>query len=159
MGVSGCGKTTLGRAVADALGWAFLDADDLHPPGNVAMMRAGIPLQDEDRWPWLGEVSAWIGRHDQDGTGTVVACSALRRGYRDVLRSTSDAVAFVHLAGSAQLLRERLSARRGHFMPASLLESQLTALQPLEADEPGLTLDCALSTPSLLNATRRLLRA
>ncbi|AEE47726.1 gluconokinase [Cellulomonas fimi] len=138
MGVSGTGKTTIGRLVAERLGAAFVEGDDLHPPANVEKMRSGVPLTDDDRGPWLRLVAAAMTEHAQAGRPTVVACSALRRAYRDVLRSAEGRVRFVHLAVPRPELDRRLAGRRGHFMPATLLESQLATLEPLGDDEDGL---------------------
>jgi gluconokinase len=126
MGVSGSGKTTVGRLVAARLGWTFLDADDLHPPTNVAKMEAGLPLDDEDRAPWLAAVRETIDRWRATGTDAVLACSALARRHREVL---GDGLRFVLLEGSRELLQRRLEERTGHFMPATLLASQLAALE------------------------------
>src|SRR5579884_1235439 len=125
MGVSGAGKTTVGRALAAALGWPFVDADDLHPAANVEKMRRGQPLDDADRAPWLAAVASTI-RSMRDG---VVACSALKRAYRDLLRVRDD-VRFVYLAVDEKVLAARLAARQGHYMPPSLLPSQLATLEP-----------------------------
>lgn len=133
MGVSGSGKSTVARALAERLGRPYLDADDLHPPANVARMRAGEPLTDAERGPWLDAVAARIAA---DGR-TVVACSALRRAHRDRLRA-GGAVWFAHLDPPAADLAQRLDARRGHFMPASQLPDQLSTLEPLGPDEGGL---------------------
>ncbi|MDC7123688.1 gluconokinase [Cellulomonas fimi] len=140
MGVSGTGKTTIGRLVAEALGTPFVEGDDLHPPANVEKMAAGVPLTDEDRGPWLRLVAGAMTEHAQAGRGTVVACSALRRAYRDVLRSADGRVRFVHLAVDRDELARRMAGRRGHFMPVSLLESQLATLEPLAPDEDGVEL-------------------
>jgi gluconokinase len=140
-GVSGAGKTTVARALADRLGATRVEGDDLHPAVNVAKMRAGVPLDDEDRAPWLRAVSAVVGEHEAAGRPLVVTCSALRRCYRDVLRAGHPSVRFVHLDVDPAVLRGRLARRTGHFMPASLLQSQLDALEPLEPDEPGTTVD------------------
>jgi gluconokinase len=137
MGVSGSGKSTIGSALAMDLGVPFVDADDLHPLTNVERMRAGIPLQDDDRWPWLAEVGRVIAESG-DG-GIVVACSALRRSYREAILKEAPATRFVLLHGSRELLLTRMGARTEHFMPASLLDSQLATLEPLGADEPGIT--------------------
>ncbi|WP_433521026.1 gluconokinase [Nocardia pseudovaccinii] len=137
MGVTGCGKSTIGRQVAGMVGSEFLDADDLHSPSNVAKMAAGIPLTDVDRAPWLEAVRDWMSTR----SAGVVACSALRRRYRDVLRSISAPVAFVHLDGAPATIRSRMVARRGHFMRPVLLDSQLALLEALEPDEFGLVLD------------------
>lgn len=141
MGVSGCGKTTIGDLVARELRVPFLDADSLHPVENVAKMAAGIPLTDEDRWPWLATVGSKLATAG-DG-GLVLACSALRRSYRDAIRAQAPDTIFLHLHGSKEVLGSRLEGRSGHFMPAALLESQLATLEPLEADEKGVVVDIA----------------
>ncbi|MEV6961688.1 gluconokinase [Streptomyces sp. NPDC051207] len=135
MGVSGSGKTTVGMSLAQSLDVPFAEADDFHPPGNVAKMRDGIALNDKDRGPWLDVIAEWL--LEQRPRGGVITCSALKRRYRDRLASTSPSVFFVHLHGSAELIAERMAARRGHFMPVSLLQSQLDTLEPLAADEQG----------------------
>ncbi len=140
MGVTGCGKTSAGAAVAASLGVPFADADDFHPEANVAKMTAGIPLTDADRWPWLDAVGAWLWRHPD----SVMACSALKRSYRDRLRIDAGAIMFVHLAARQSILEARValrSATEGHFAGAGLLESQFGALQPLGIDEVGGTID------------------
>jgi gluconokinase len=127
MGVSGAGKSTVGPLLAAALGVPFADGDAFHPPANVAKMSAGTPLTDEDRWPWLAAIAGWLGTR---GTaGGVVACSALRRAYRDRLRTGAAGLRFVHLAGDRALIGARQAARPGHFMPASLIDSQFAALE------------------------------
>ncbi|WP_233275899.1 gluconokinase [Isoptericola variabilis] len=142
VGVSASGKSTVGRALADALGAAFVDADDLHPASNVEAMAAGIPLTDEQRLPWLRAVGRAMRTETDAGRDVVVACSALRRTYRDVLREgAGHDLAFVHLTAPREVLAERIAARRGHFMPASLLDSQLATLEPLSDDETGLVVD------------------
>ncbi len=140
MGVSGSGKSTVARAVQEALGWDFAEGDDFHPPENVAKMSAGHPLTDMDRFPWLGTLAAWIREHDAAGRSTLMSCSALRRTYREVLRSGADDVRFVHLTGDKGLLLDRMGARE-HFMPPALLESQLDTLEPLHDDEAGIAVD------------------
>ena len=136
MGVSGCGKTTIGDLVARELGVPFLDGDSLHPVENVAKMAAGTPLTDDDRWPWLATVGSELANAG-DG-GLVLACSALRRSYRDAIREQAPDTVFLHLHGSKDVLARRLEGRSGHFMPTTLLDSQLATLEPLEADEAGL---------------------
>lgn len=135
MGVSGCGKSTVGTLVSQHLQWEFGDADWLHPPSNVDKMRQGIPLTDEDRLPWLGKIAAWIDtRRRSDGRG-VITCSALKRHYRDILVGSRDGVRLVYLKGNEQLIAQRLAARHKHFMPASLLCSQFEALEEPGPDE------------------------
>jgi gluconokinase len=126
MGVSGAGKTTIGRALARELGWPFLDADDYHPPGNVAKMAAGTPLDDEDRWPWLESINARL-KHEENA---VLACSALKESYRQRLCAGRQDCRIVYLHGSFELIAQRASARRHRYMPASLLESQFATLEP-----------------------------
>ena len=141
MGVSGCGKTTIGDLVARELGVPFLDGDSLHPVENVAKMAAGTPLTDEDRWPWLATVGARLANAG-DG-GMVLACSALRRSYRDAIREQAPDTVFLHLHGNKEVLKARTEGRTGHFMPPALLESQLATLEPLDADETGVVVDIA----------------
>lgn len=139
MGVSGSGKSTIGAALAHRLGLSFTDADALHPAENVAKMAAGIPLTDDDRWPWLARVGDAL--HEAGDSGHVIACSALRRAYRDAIRAKAPDVEFVHLQGSSELLAARLGVRANHFMPATLLESQLATLEPFSDDETGVIVD------------------
>jgi gluconokinase len=129
MGVSGSGKTTIGKLLAEALGAEFVEGDAYHPPENVEKMRRGIPLDDADRWPWLETLSAEIDRWLAAGKTVVLACSALKRRYRDVLAKGRPDVRFVYLKGDATLIRARLERRRGHYMPASLLASQIATLE------------------------------
>lgn len=138
MGVTGTGKTTTGRLLATRLGVPFADADDFHSRANIAKMASGIPLDDADREPWLASVGRWIRDREAAGTGAVVACSALKRRYRDILRSFVSEIYFLHLTADRPELLERLSARRGHFMPVSLLDSQLAACEPLQTGERGI---------------------
>ncbi len=140
MGVSGSGKSTFGAALAEALGARFLDADDLHPPANRQKMAAGIALDDDDRRPWLEAVAAWMAERIRTGQPGVVACSALRRRYRDRLRAAGVGVRFVYLAVPRAELDARMRARV-HFMPVTLLDSQLAALEPPGADEAACTVD------------------
>lgn len=157
MGVSGCGKTTVARGISESTGLRFAEADDFHSECNVAMMRAGVPLDDDDRWPWLRDLAAWMAAGAAEGVSTVLACSALRRSYRDVLRKGPPAIDFVHLDGPAEVIRERMSRRVGHYMPASLLRSQFATLEPLQPDESGLVLDVSLPPDELVaEAVRRL---
>jgi gluconokinase len=135
MGVSGSGKSTVGGLLAERLGVPYAEADDFHPPANIAKMSAGHPLDDADRAPWLDAIAEWIAaRGDRGG---VVSCSALRRRYRDRLRAAAPDLFFLHLDGSPELIASRLAARMQHFMPSGLLASQFAALEPLEADESG----------------------
>jgi gluconokinase len=158
MGVSGSGKTTVAQALVERLGWPLGEADDFHPPANVAKMAAGVPLTDEDRWPWLRAIRDWMTEHARAGRSTVVTCSALRRVYRDVLREASGQVVFVHLAADEPVLRERLTHRAGHFMPASLLPSQLATLEPLGPHESGVVLDAAAPPDDLVDQILEVLR-
>jgi gluconokinase len=135
MGVSGCGKSTVGSFLAERLGWDFRDGDSFHPPENVEKMRSGMPLTDTDRWPWLAAIAAWIDDHRRAGTHGIVACSALKRAYRDRLRDGHADVSFVHLTGSKELIAARLALRKGHYMPPSLLDSQLATLEVPGPDE------------------------
>lgn len=141
MGVSGSGKTTVARALADRQRWLFAEGDDFHPPANVAKMAAGQALDDTDRAPWLDALAAWIGAREQAGESSVLTCSALKRAYRDRLRAGHPSVLFLEVDVPVDVLRDRLARRRGHYMPASLLDSQLAALEPLATDEPGARVD------------------
>jgi gluconokinase len=135
MGVSGTGKSTVAAALAAALGVPWVDGDDLHSPDAVARMRAGVPLTDDDRWPWLDRIGARLGDRAASPAGLIVACSALRRAYRERLRAAAPGLRFVYLEGSAELIGQRLQARRGHYMPPGLLASQLQTLEPPASDE------------------------
>lgn len=137
MGVCGCGKSSVGQGIAAALDLPFTDGDDLHPAANVAKMASGQPLTDADRWPWLTSVGETLGQ------GGVVACSALKRVYRDHIRAAAPGTVFVHLHGSRELLAARLAARPGHFMPPALLDSQLATLEPPKDEAGCLTVDIA----------------
>lgn len=139
MGVSGSGKTTVGAALAQRLRVPYADADDFHPPENVAKMSSGTPLDDTDRLPWLRAIGEWLAAHTAGGG--VISCSALKRSYRDVLREAAPDQLFVHLAGTPEVIARRVAGRPGHFMPTSLVESQFATLEPLDDDEHGLVLD------------------
>lgn len=141
MGVSGCGKSTVAALLAKHLGWDLQEGDDLHPQANVARMAAGQPLTDQDRWPWLDRVAAWVREHTAAGRPGIITCSALKRAYRDVLRGED--VLFVHLAGDREQLSRRLATRADHYMPASLLDSQLADLEPPGLDEQAVTVPIA----------------
>jgi gluconokinase len=149
MGVSGSGKSTVGALVAEALGAGFVDGDDLHPAANVEKMRQGIPLTDEDREPWLRAVGRTLA--DAGPAGMVVACSALKRTYRDLIRAEAPGTFFAELDGGRDLLAERM-IRPGHFMPASLLDSQLATLESLQPDEEGVRLDVSEAPADLVTA-------
>ncbi|EPR75154.1 Gluconokinase [Leifsonia rubra CMS 76R] len=141
MGVSGSGKSTVGWGIGQALSVPFIDADELHPASNVQKMAAGIPLIDEDRWPWLALVGAELAAHQ--ATGAVVACSALKRSYRAAIRAQAPQAQFVLLDGSPELLATRIGGRGGHFMPPALLKSQLATLERFAEDEAGIVVDIA----------------
>lgn len=138
IGVSGVGKSLVAKALAEAIGVRMAEGDDFHSSANVAKMASGQPLDDEDRWPWLRSIAAWIGEQERAGRSRVVTCSALRRGYRDLLRDGHPSVAFCELFVNPATIRARLAHRSGHFMPAGLLDSQLATRQPLADDEPGI---------------------
>ena len=146
MGVSGCGKSTLGAMLAARLGLPFADADAFHPPASVAKMSAGIPLTDADRWPWLDALGGWLAA--QAGGG-VIACSALKRAYRDRLRSHVPTLRIVHPVGDQSLIAARQAARAGHFMPPTLMASQFSTLEPCGPDEATLALDVTLPPDAL----------
>jgi carbohydrate kinase (thermoresistant glucokinase family) len=150
MGVSGCGKSTIGAALAEAFGVPFLEGDEYHPTDNVTKMASGVPLDDGDRAGWLQVLADEIQAARINDTGLVLSCSALKRRYRDRLRQADPALRFVHLQGPGALIEARLQARVGHYMPPSLLDSQLSILEPLQADEAGLTLDIALPPAELV---------
>jgi len=151
MGVSGAGKTVVGTLLADALAVPFLEGDGLHPPENVRRMALGIPLTDDDRRGWLHGIAERIAEARRTTSGLVVACSALKRAYRDVLRSADGALRFVHLTGDAGVIRQRMGQRVGHYMPASLLDSQLATLEVPGVDEHAWTFDVA-DSPSVIVA-------
>lgn len=139
MGVAGTGKTTIGPLVAERLGVPYAEGDDFHPEANIAKMSAGVPLDDADRWPWLDAIGRWAA--ERAGLGGVVSSSALKRSYRDRLRTAAPGAVFLHLTGDRALIEGRMAARRGHFMPTALLDSQFAALQPLGDDEAGVAVD------------------
>jgi len=155
MGVTGCGKSTVGVALAERLKVPFGDADDFHSPENVEKMSAGVPLDDADRRPWLLSIGAWLAAQPD---GAVASCSALKRSYRDVLRESAPDVAFVHLHGDRETVRRRVSGRAGHFMPSSLVDSQFAALEPLDPDERGVVLDLDAPVEDLVEAAVQALR-
>jgi gluconokinase len=147
MGVSGSGKSTVGAALAGRLRVPFEDADDLHPPANIAKMTRGEPLDDHDRWPWLERIGEWLVAHADGG---VIACSALKRKYRDQLRHHCASVEFLHLQGGRDGIERRQASRPGHFMPSSLLTSQFETLEPLQPDERGVVFDVAKSVDEIV---------
>ncbi|AKK11734.1 gluconokinase [Corynebacterium uterequi] len=138
MGVSGAGKSTIGEMLSERLGVPFRDGDDLHPESNIAKMAQGIALTDEDRWPWLGLVGSWL---RDNPAGGVIGCSSLKRSYRDRIREAAPDAIFIHVHGDEELLYSRMSTRDRHFMPTSLLDSQLATLEPLADDEAGTVID------------------
>lgn len=141
MGVTGSGKTTIGSLLANRTGWEYEDADWFHPPENIAKMKQGQPLTDDDRWPWLHAIARWIKSNHTDNRHGIVACSGLKRAYREILvGDLGDAVRFIYLEGSRALIGERLSMRHNHFMPPSLLDSQFETLEVPEVDENVITI-------------------
>lgn len=156
MGVSGCGKSTIGAALAAELGWRFADGDDYHPGANVAKMRAGIPLDDDDRWPWLDVLNGLLRDAGRSGQPLVLACSALKQRYRERIGAGLDAVRWVHLAGSFELIEARMAKRQHKYMPSTLLRSQFDALEP---PSDALTLDIAQAPDLLVRAIAEDVRA
>lgn len=150
MGVSGCGKTTVAGLLARRLGWQFAEADHFHSPANVAKMRAGVPLTDEDRWPWLSAIAAWIDAALAQDKPGVVTCSALKRSYRDILIGDRGGVRLVYLQGSYELIASRLASRRHEYMPASLLKSQFDALEEPGPDEDPIIVPVELTPPRIV---------
>jgi gluconokinase len=155
MGVTGCGKTTVGTRLAEKLGWTFRDADDYHPAENVAKMKAGTPLTDADRWPWLDRLNSLLRESEREGANLVLACSALKQAYRERLAQGCAKLRFVFLDGAPELMRARLAARRGHYMNPALLDSQFAAL---ERPQDALRLDADASPESLTQALMQALR-
>jgi gluconokinase len=149
MGVSGSGKSTVGAALAQRLRVPFADADDFHPPANIAKMTAGHPLDDDDRYPWLEAIGEWLAARQSGG---VMSCSALKRRYRDQMRRHRADVEFLHLAGSPEVIGRRQASRPGHFMPAALLASQFRTLEPLEPDERGIAIDVGQDIDSIIES-------
>ncbi|HYB34684.1 MAG TPA: gluconokinase [Mycobacterium sp.] len=147
MGVSGSGKSAVGAALAQLLRVPFADADTLHPEANIAKMSAGEPLTDEDRYPWLEAVGEWLADHRDGG---VMSCSALKRKYRDQLRTHCPRIEFLHLSGAPELIERRHARRPGHFMPTSLLKSQFDTLEPLGPDEHGVVIDVGENVDSIV---------
>jgi gluconokinase len=152
MGVSGSGKTTIAKGVAAAKGWSLLEGDTFHPPANVAKMASGTPLTDDDRWPWLRAIAAAIDADRARGESAVVACSALRRAYRDILIGDRPDVRLVYLKGSQALIGERMQARHGHFMPPALLDSQFQTLEEPGPDENPITVEIGGTPDQIVRA-------
>jgi len=149
MGVSGSGKSTVGAALAQRLRVPFADADDFHPPANLAKMTSGEALDDDDRYPWLEAIGQWLAGHPDGG---VMSCSALKRKYRDQLRRHCADVEFLHLSGTPEVIGKRQASRPGHFMPASLLASQFDTLEPLASDERGISIDVDQNIDSIIES-------
>lgn len=152
MGVSGTGKTSLAEALTQEFGLTFAEGDDLHPASNIDKMSAGIPLTDEDRAPWLNLIASWMTEQAQAGNNTIVTCSALKKSYRDTLRTAQGSVVFVHLAGDKETIAQRMQLRTDHFMPVSLLDSQFATLEHLEKTEQGIVVDVAGSKSEVAQA-------
>jgi gluconokinase len=153
MGVAGSGKSTIAAALSRQLGWACAEADEFHPQSNIQKMSQGTPLQDEDRWPWLQEIQNWMTAKAKAGQSTVLTCSALKQSYRQLLAKAEGRVLFLHLHGEADLIGQRMQGREGHFMPPTLLPSQLATLEPLSEDElaaGSLRLDISKSPEELV---------
>jgi carbohydrate kinase (thermoresistant glucokinase family) len=159
MGVSGSGKSTVGELLAHRLGWPFLDADDVHPPANIAKMTAGVPLTDADREPWLQAIAAWLARGRVESESVVVACSALKRRYRDLLRAAAPGLRLVYLASDPELLSQRVAHRRGHFFPIGLLHAQLRDLEVPGADEDPIVVDAAQPPEKIVDSVELALRS
>jgi gluconokinase len=151
MGVSGSGKSAVGEKLAERLSWSYEDGDRFHPPGNVAKMSAGHPLTDEDRWPWLQAIADEIDRICKAGRHAVIACSALKRAYREVLVHGRDDVRIVFLSGTQALIADRLAQRKGHFMPPGLLDSQFKTLEPPQASENPVTVSIDASVETIVD--------
>jgi carbohydrate kinase (thermoresistant glucokinase family) len=158
MGVSGSGKTTVGKLLAERLGWHYQEGDALHPPGNVAKMSRGTPLTDADRMPWLQRIAARIDEWRRRGESGVITCSALKRAYRDVIVGDRPDVGLIHLEGSRTLIAARVAARKGHFMPPALLDSQFAALQTPSPEERAIAVDVAGTPAEIVDEIVRRLR-
>jgi gluconokinase len=158
MGVSGSGKTTIAQGVAQRMGWKLLEGDKFHPPANIEKMSHGIPLTDEDRWPWLHAIAAEIDALRARGEPAVVACSALKRAYRDVLAANRPDVVLVYLRGDKDLIATRMAARKGHFMPPALLDSQFATLEEPGPDEHPITVSIAPPAQAIIDEVVRQLK-
>lgn len=159
MGVAGAGKSSVAAALHRSLGWPVAEGDDFHPESNVAKMRSGVALDDADRWPWLAAIATWIGEQESAARDAIVTCSALKAEYRAALRQGHPSIWFVHLVAPGEVIASRLASRVGHFMPPSLLASQLDQLEPLRADEPGVTVSASDSADATAASIENLLRA
>ena len=149
MGATAVGKTTVGELLAKRLDVEYADADAFHPQANIDKMSNGVPLTDADRWPWLEGIGQWLA--ERAPIGGVVSCSALKRAYRDVLVNAAPTVSFLHLHGDPAVIRERIANRKGHFMPPSMVDSQLATLEVLEPDEPGAVVDLTLTPDEIVD--------
>jgi gluconokinase len=158
MGVAGCGKTVVATALAERFGWRMIEGDQLHPPANVEKMSAGLPLTDEDRWGWLDAIGEKIAAAAGEGESAVAACSALKRAYRDRLRRYCSGMLFVHLAIGRATAAERVGSRKGHFMPATLVDSQFAALEPPGPDETAVNMDATRPVAEIVTEIAEILR-
>lgn len=158
MGVAGCGKSTVAEAIHERLGYVYAEGDDFHPQANIDKMSAGIPLTDEDRWPWLNVINSWMVAREALGENTVVSSSALKRSYREVLAKDVPTF-FIHLNGSHELIQQRLSERKGHFMPPALLPSQFAILEPLAPEENGVEISIEGSVDEMVDRAIKALNA
>jgi len=155
MGVSGCGKSSVGQAIARRKGWQFIEGDDLHPKENRAKMAIGVPLDDNDRWPWLDTIAKAAGKIDAEGGTAVVACSALKRAYRERLGQAADIVQFIHLHGDREVIADRVAARQDHFMPPGLLDSQIATLELPTRDEAVTTIEITATVAEITDQALR----
>lgn len=158
MGVSGSGKTTIARELAQRTGWTLLEGDAFHPAANIARMQAGTPLTDEDRWPWLQAIAAALDSHRARAASAIVACSALKRAYRDILIGGRPDVVLVYLQGSYELIGQRMAARQGHFMPPALLDSQFATLEEPGPDEHPIIVQVGATPAAIVDEIMRQLR-
>lgn len=157
MGVSGCGKSSVGQAIAQRTGWTFIEGDDLHPPANRAKMASGTPLDDDDRWPWLDAIADAARAIEAQGNSAVIACSALKRIYRDRLSQAGDIVNFIHLNGDRDTILERMRTRPDHFMPPALLDSQLATLEPPTDNENAIRIDITSPVDQIAQLTMQMI--
>ena len=157
MGVSGCGKSSVGQAIAQRTGWTFIEGDDLHPAANRAKMASGTPLNDDDRWPWLDAIAEAARAIEAQGNSAVIACSALKRIYRDRLSQAGDTVKFIHLNGDRDTILERMRTRPDHFMPPALLDSQLATLEPPTDNENAIRIDITSPVDQIAQLTMQMI--